>query len=198
MEPCHPDDLPFVHGRDIVPLRQHAPRFPNHRRARLLAAEDELRRQITRLDQVLIDAAAERRELLQQIQRLHDQLRPCYTGARGRRQRAVTLEEPLPPIAQRPTWLCGRALRAVCLAFLRRARRALTLRQLHVLLHRAGYAIASALPGKTLADALGHETDVGRAERVARATYTIAGGHRAQGDDDNDRADDPPSTLPDR
>ena len=43
-------------------------------------------------------------------------------------------------------------LRAICLAFLRRTRVATTLRQLHVLLHRAGYGIASAYPVKTLAD----------------------------------------------
>ena len=63
----------------------------------------------------------------------------------------------------------------MCLALLRTAQGALSLRQLHVLLHRAGYAIAHRTPVKALADALGHEADVGRARRVARGCYASTG-----------------------
>jgi hypothetical protein len=63
----------------------------------------------------------------------------------------------------------------VCLALLRSAQGALSLRQLHVLLHRTGYAIAHRAPVKALADALGHEADIGRARRVARGCYASVG-----------------------
>ena len=196
MQSHNPEEPFHVHGRDLVPLRQHSGRFSNHRRERLFAAEDDLRARIAELDQILVDATTERHRLLEEITRLHDELRPCYRGARGRRARAVNHEEPLPPIAERPTWLTGRALRAICLAFIRRAIGPLTLRQLHVLLHRAGYAIASAVPVKTLADALGHEVDVGRAVRVARGTYArTATGPRPQAARPDDG--EGPSTLPD-
>ena len=109
-----------------------------------------------------------------EIHAVHDELRPCYGGARGRRRRAVTDEEPLPPADDHAEWLSGRELRAICLSFLRRAAgRALTLRQLHCLLHRAGYAIAHYHPVKVLADALGHEADAGRVRRIRRATYGV-------------------------
>jgi hypothetical protein len=169
----HPDEPPFVHGRDLVPIRRNNLRYKDARREAIFAEEDELRRQLDQVDQALVDLTVERRRLLQQIEALHDQVRPCSEGARGRRARAVTHEEPLPPIAARPCWLIGRPLRAVCLAFLRRAPEPLTLRQLHVILHRCGYAIVSPVPVKTLADALGHETTAGRARRVRRGTYTV-------------------------
>ena len=104
---------------------------------------------------------------------------PIWKRCAGRRRRAVSHEEPLPPTAAKPMWLWGRELRAVCLALLRTAQGALSLRQLHVLLHRAGYAIAHRTPVKALADALGHEADVGRARRVARGCYAV---HRPRRD----------------
>ena len=149
--------------------------FPDWRQQRLLAREDRARARIAELDQQLVELSIERKELLAEIRAVHDELRPCYTSSRGRRRRAVTDEEPLPPVEPDAEQLCGRELRAVCLNLLQRARRALTLRQIHCLLHRVGYAVAHHLPAKVLADALGHEADAGRVERVRRATYQVVG-----------------------
>ena len=164
--------VPHVHGRDLVPLRISPRRFPDVRQQRLLAREDAAQARIAELDQQLVDLSIERKTLMAEIHAVHDELRPSYGGARGRRRRAVTDEEPLPPADDHAEWLSGRELRAICLSFLRRAAgRALTLRQLHCLLHRAGYAIAHYHPVKVLADALGHEADAGRVRRIRRATY---------------------------
>jgi hypothetical protein len=168
-----PPAVPYVHGRHLVPIRVVPRRVPDHRIEGLLAEEDDARARIDEIDAALVDLAAERRRLLERIRDLHHELRPPVTNVRGRRRRAVSHEESLPAIEGEPTWLSGRELRAVCLAFLRRTKVATTLRQLHVLLHRAGYGIASAYPVKTLADALGHETDAGRVARVRRATYQL-------------------------
>ena len=97
----------------------------------------------------------ERKRLLDALRSLHEQLRPSYGGCRGRRRRAVSHEEPLPPAHDDARWLSGRELRSICLAFLRTAGRAVTLRMLHVVLHRAGYAVDHPHPVKALADALG-------------------------------------------
>jgi hypothetical protein len=162
--------IPYVHGRDLLPIRRQR-RRPDARLQRLLEAEAHIRQEINDLDEVVVEASRRRRRLLEELGSLIDQIRPSCVGARGRRRRAVSHEEALPPTAKRPKLLSGRELRAVCLAFLRKAGSALTLRQLHALLHRAGYAIAHHHPVKALADALGHETDQGRAKRTARATY---------------------------
>ena len=180
--------LPSVRGRDLIPLRTGPRRFPNWRQQRLLAREDHARARIAELDRQLVELSIERKNLLAEIRSLHEELRPCYTAARGRRRRAVTDEEPLPPVDPDAEHLCGRELRAICLALLRRTREALTLRQLHCLLHRVGYAIAHRHPAKVLADALGHEADAGRVERVRRATYRAPGGAGGT---------DPPGGAPD-
>ena len=189
----HPDlpepRVPHVHGRDLVPLRVHARRFPDARQQHLFAREDAARARIAELDKQLVDLSIERKALMAEIHAVHDQLRPCYGRARGRRRRAVTDEEPLPPADEQAEWLSGRELRAICLSFLKRAGRALTLRQIHCLLHRAGYAVAHYHPVKALADALGHEADAGRVSRVRRATYATPG---VPPDDDLEPA------LPDR
>ena len=181
--------IPYVHGRHLVPIRAQPRTRPNHRIDGLLAEEDHARSRIEAIDQALVDLAAERRTLLERIRDLQHELRPPLTNLRGRRRRKVSHEEALPPVAAEPTWLSGRELRAICLAFLCRLRAPTTLRTLHVLLHRAGYAVASAYPAKTLADALGYETRAGRTARTARATYHII--HRAP------EPGPSPSTLPD-
>jgi chorismate mutase len=168
--------IPYVHGRDLVPIRVQPRKYPNPIHDTLFKEEDAVRRRIRELDQQVLDLAAERRALLRRIAYIHDELRPRCDGARGRRRRAVTHEEPLPPAAEDAVHLIGRALRAVCVALLREAGRALTLRELHVVLHRLGYFVAHPHPAKALADALGHEADAGRAIRVQRATYRAAGG----------------------
>ena len=174
-EPVFPDPrIPYVHGRDLVPIRTQPRRFRNVRHEQLFAEEDGIRRRIERIDRDLVDLADERKRLLDALRALHEQLRPSYGACRGRRRRAVSHEEPLPPAHDDAHWLSGRELRSICLAFLRTAGRAVTLRMLHVVLHRAGYAVDHSQPDKALADALGHEADVGRAVRVARGTYAAA------------------------
>jgi hypothetical protein len=173
---CPDPAIPYVHGRDLVPIRMQPRKYDNPIHRALFEQEDAVRKRIKELDEQVLALAAERRALLRRIQYIHDQLRPCWDGARGRRRRAISHEEALPPAAADATHLIGRALRAVCVALLRQASGPLTLRELHVLLHRLGYLVAHPHPAKALADALGHEADAGRVIRVERATYRAAGG----------------------
>jgi hypothetical protein len=191
-----PDDprIPYVHGRDLVPIRRQPQRYRDQRREHLFAREDDLRAAIDDVDRQLVELTERRRSLLDDLGSLHEELRPAWRGCAGRRRRAVSHEEPLPPTAETPVWLSGRELRAVCFALLSRAKRALSLRQLHVLIHRAGYAVSHEHPVKALADALGHEADVGRVLRIARGVYGRGGG---AGPSDTPNADPPLSALPD-
>jgi chorismate mutase len=180
----------YIHGRDLVPIRRlQDGRRVNRRIQRLLTQEDHLRDQIRQLDQQLLEIAAKRQQLLQQAKRLNDKIRPVFHECQGRRRRHVSHEEPLPPTTAKPTLISGRELRAICLVFLRQAGRALTLRDLHIQLHLAGYAIEHRHPAKALADALGHETDAQRCHRVKRGVYTVRSPAR--------RTDQPPVALPD-
>lgn len=170
-----PSGLPYVHGRDLVPIRRQPRTKPNARLDRLFAEEDQLRTEIRELDQHMLDLAARRQYLLQRVRAVHNEIRPVHAVCRGRRRRHVTCEEALPTIAEQPTLVIGRELRALCLVFLRQAARALSLRDLHAQLHRAGYAIRHAHPAKALADALGHEADRRRCTRVKRGVYAVTG-----------------------
>jgi chorismate mutase len=170
--PVPPDpEIPYVHGRDLVPIRTQPRTYENQRHQSLFKREDAARKRIKELDAQVLALAAERRELLHEIRAIHAELRPSYDGARGRRRRAISHEEAHPPPAPDAIPHSGRALRAVCLTLLHQAQRPLTLRELHVLLHRLGYLVAHDHPVKALADALGHEADAGRALRTRRATY---------------------------
>jgi hypothetical protein len=178
-DPLHDDAYEplsrYVHGRDLVPIRQRIDgRRVNFRLQRLIAQENQVREQVRQLDQQLLDLATKRQQLLEQAKRLNDAIRPVFHPCRGRRRRHVSHEQPLPPISPRPTLISGRELRAICLVFLGQANRALTLRDLHAQLHLAGYAIEHPQPAKALADALGHETDAQRCRRVKRGVYTVA------------------------
>jgi hypothetical protein len=170
-----PFGVPYVHGRDLVPIRRQPRTKPNPRLDRLFAEEDQLRDEIRQLDQQMLDLAARRQHLLQRVRAVHNEIRPIHAICRGRRRRHVTYEPGLPPIVERPTLVSGRELRALCLVFLRQAARALSLRDLHAQLHRAGYAVHHSHPAKALADALGHETDRRRCTRVKRGVYAVTG-----------------------
>jgi hypothetical protein len=180
--------IPYVHGRDLVPIRRQPRKYDNAIHRALFEEEDTVRRRINQLDQQVLDLSAERRQLLARIKHIHDELRPRSDGARGRRRRAVSHEELLPPAAEDAVRIVGRELRAICVILLRKAGRALTLRELHVLLHRLGYVVAHPHPAKALADALGHEADAGRAVRILRATYLAVG---PPPDDDRSERDEP-------
>jgi hypothetical protein len=166
-------EIPYVHGRDLVPIRHRATSKPNTRLELLFAEEDQLRDEIRDLDQQMLDLAARRQQVLQRVRKVHDQVRPVYSACRGRRRRQVTHEPPLPPVAEHPVLVIGRELRTLCLTFLRQAARALSLRSLHAQLHRAGYAVHHPHPAKALADALGHEADHRRCARVRRGVYAL-------------------------
>jgi hypothetical protein len=166
--------VPHIQGRDLVPIRRNPGLERNIRLQRLFAEEDDLRDEIQHIDQQMLDLAARRQQLLYRVSRVHDEVRPVYHGCRGRRRRRVSGEPPLPPVAENPTLVIGRELRAICLVFLHQAGRALSLRSLHAQVHRAGYAVAHAHPAKALADAMGHEVDANRCTRMRRGIYALA------------------------
>jgi hypothetical protein len=110
-----------------------------------------------------------------ELARLREQLWPADAGRgwRGFRRARVggpaPVGRPAPPALE----LRGRTLRHAALAVLLRARRPLTLPEIHRALHVGGYAIAGSTPVKTLADALGYEHSRGRARRVRRGVYEL-------------------------
>ena len=141
--------------RPRPPPRPHrvAPRTrPNHRIERLLAEEDHARQRIDTIDQALVDLATERRTLLERYRDLQHQLRPrSPTTAAGDAARSDTRNPS--PHRRRPDVAVGAGAAGDLPGVPAPQPSVTTLRQLHVLLHRAGYAIASAYPAKTLAEA---------------------------------------------
>jgi hypothetical protein len=59
------------------------------------------------------------------------------------------------------------------LAILARNDRPMKLVEIHRDLHLSGFAMKTRFPVKRLADALGYETNKGRAKRTERGTYTL-------------------------
>jgi hypothetical protein len=161
---------------DLPPTRQHGHLNPADR-ARLNARHQQLLDEIRAKDAVLAATAKERRRHLDELATIHDQLHPKTLWHRGRRPAPDRLTDPLPPLPENPTWLWGRRLRAVCLRLLHRCG-TLPLRQLHALLHLHGFGVAGDHPVKTLADALGHETEHGTTQRVARGRYRTTNDYR--------------------
>ena len=105
------------------------------------------------------------------------------------------------PRTARP--LVGKHLRSATLAILATNDRPMTLVEIHRELHLNGYAIASRFPVKRLADALGYETRLGRAQRVERGVVRdrpVESGHApASGQDPaTARARPRPSARPRR
>ena len=154
---------------ELPPTRQHGRLHPATR-ARLNARHQQLVNDVRATDAVLAAAAKERRRHLTELAEIHDELYPKTLWCRGRRPGPDRLTDPLPPLPADPTWLWGRRLRAVCLRLLHRCG-TLPLRQLHAMLHLHGFGVAGEHPVKTLADALGHETEHGTTQRVARGQY---------------------------
>jgi hypothetical protein len=110
-----------------------------------------------------------------ELARVRNALWPASNGRawRGFRRPRVGGPAPVGRPALPARELRGRALRYAALATLVRARRPLTLPEIHRALHVGGYAIAGATPVKTLADALAYEHHHGRARRVRRGTYEL-------------------------
>lgn len=173
--PFYPDpNIPYVHGRDLLPIRKIPIDKHNRRFAEAFAEEDALREEINQLDEQVVRLSARRRELLERIAKVHDRIRPRVVGMAGRRRRVISHDEPLPPASDDARYIVGCELRSICLGILARRRAVFSLRQIHVILHRVGYIIAHKHPVKALADALGHEADIGRAIRVKRGYYEAA------------------------
>lgn len=151
----------------VDPLRQERPLF-GQRRAHVEALEAEVRTKIHALDAELGQLYRERKLLVEQL-RSHERRLRVRLGRPGRRPAPDGSEE-LPPLPVDVTWLYGRRLRAVCLQLLVRLG-PMRLVELHRLLHRHHFAVASRHAVKALADALGYEADEGRARRIRRGTY---------------------------
>ncbi|MPY92536.1 MAG: hypothetical protein GEV08_05545 [Acidimicrobiia bacterium] len=160
----------------VVPTSQLRPLDPSVRAA-VEGQRTSLVVQLRAVDRSLAALAKERRRLLDRLAETTQRLVVPADWSRGRRPGMNTLEDPLSPLPEEPTWLFGRRLRAVSLRLLQRCG-VLPLRQLHALLHLHGFGVMGAHPVKALADALGHEADVGNALREARGRYRASPGYR--------------------
>ena len=158
-----------MNQRRVDPIRQQSPLIGHKRRA-LQHDYDQLNRQITELDQQISQLGRQRHQLHLQRRALHHRL--WINLAKLGRRAAPNGREAIPPAPHNATPLWGRRLRAHCRHILKQ-HGTLPLTELHAELHRTGYTIASQHPVKTLADALGHDTDQGHVERVTRGTYRL-------------------------
>lgn len=127
-------------------------------------------------DRELLALATRRRILLRELDEHRELLWPRLLFCRVARPPALD-HPPLPPAIADPIPIKGQQLRVTCLALLER-HGPQQLRDLHALLHVHGYVLFHHHPVKALADALGHETDAGRAQRIRRGVYALADGYR--------------------
>ena len=148
--------------------------LPRKVRIRYQVERDDLIHQLRGIDAELASLADERLAALSRLGNLRDTLWPVEPGCKGRRPPACE-HPPLPPARSTAIPLVGTCLRSTCRAILSQ-HGPLSLRDLHARLHAYGYRIAHRQPVKTLADALGYETRMGRTIRVARGTYSTAPG----------------------
>lgn len=162
----------LMHGRGQDPIRKRNP-IHGARRARAVAACDELLDEIETVDEQLALWAAHRRRLVAKLQEHRELILPKLIKLSGRRVMADG-NVYLVPVPDNVPALWGRRLRASCMKLLM-ASGTLTLTELHVLLHQHGLRIDSAHPVKALADAMAYECEQGRARRVARGVYAATG-----------------------
>jgi len=153
----------------IDPMSQQTRLF-GARRAAVEAACRRLQSELDQLDGEIAALARRRRELALSLRR--ERFRLLTTLQRKGRQPAVDGTVALPSLTADARFVSGRRLRAVCLALLHRFGTQ-PLKDLHVLLHRHGYAVAGRHPVQVLADTLGYELDRGRVRRVARGVYEL-------------------------
>ncbi len=148
--------------------REHPRLWPNHRRLVRLA-HDEDARTLSELDAELELLTARRRAY---VERLRTYRRRLYPGMRNRHHRRTQLahDPPMPPAPADATPVAGLELRRLAVSILD-AHGAVSLRELHGLIHRYGYRLASERPVQRLADAMAYEVRNGRAQRVDRGVY---------------------------
>lgn len=175
----HPDLPPPAPGRRTRPADSlgRAPTLDLRRasglnlwvRVERQTDRDALVHRLAQLDGRLEALSEERRAIVDALTDLRDELYPPVPWARGRRPPDLD-RSPLPPAPAGSQPLGGRDLRGTCLTILRR-HGALTLYELHGLLHRYGYLIASRRPVTALSDAMAYEVERQRARRVQRGVY---------------------------
>lgn len=142
-------------------------------RVELQTERDTLIHRLGQIDGRFRELTAERRAIVVELAALRDTLYPVVAWAKGRRPPEIDHAPILPAPHGAPT-LSGRELRSTCLAILRH-HGALTLIELHALLHRYGYLIGARRPVTALSDAMAYEVERGRARRVERGTYEATG-----------------------
>src|SRR5699024_6219871 len=122
---------------------------------------DALLHRLGQIDERLLSLSDERRGIVAALADIRDELYPVVPWCHGRRPPDLDAG-PLPPVAADATAISGRHLRATCLAILRR-HGPTSLRELHGLLHRYGYAVHAAHPVTCLSDAMAYEVEQRRA-----------------------------------
>lgn len=159
-------------SRRVDPIVGRRPIF-GRKRAALQQECDALARQLDELDHQLVEITQRRRDLADQLEANHRRLYRRLVD-RGRAPAADGAVQ-LPALPDDVRFLWGRRLRSTCRAILSRLGTA-TLVELHAMLHRLGYGVASRTPVKALADALGYDHDAGNVERLRRGTYRFPPG----------------------
>jgi hypothetical protein len=153
--------------RRVDPILQEGS-IGSRRRAELVAHCDELEDQLRQLDRQMDHLSQQRQSIADDLRRHRRRLFIRLTP--NGRQPSTDGRMQLPPVPHGAVQLWGRRLRRLCLALLHRLG-PLSLVELHAQIHRHRFAVGSLTPVKALADALGYETDAGRAQRVRRGTY---------------------------
>ena len=121
------------------------------------------------IDRRLRILAAERREVVDSLTALREELYPPVSWAHGRRPPDIDCP-PLPPAPDSAVTISGRDLRVTCLGILRR-HGPLPLPELHGLVHCYGYLVGARRPVTALSDAMAYEVERGRARRIERGRY---------------------------
>ncbi len=149
-------------------------RFLEHR------ADIEAERELLLAEKIELDAqqqvlAARMASINRRLHELRDELWPRSKYRMGWILKRPPIGGPpaIPPPAPDATPLSGAQLRYAALAIVHRARRAITLTEIHRAIVLGGYRIDSRTPVKALGDALGYEDRRGTAIRVERGTYRI-------------------------
>lgn len=143
-------------------------------RREIRARMQELVAEAEELEQEHQVRAARMGEIRRELTMLRDASVHIAPGVRPRFRKArvpgpAPVGRPAPPAVP----VRGRHLRYAALGVLLRARRPMTLPEIHRGLHAAGFAIDGWHPVKQLADALGWEHEKKRARRVARGVYEV-------------------------
>jgi hypothetical protein len=140
-------------------------------RLQLHIERDDLLTQLAALDHTINNHARQRRQMITHLDDLREQLWPRMQRVHPARPPNHN-QPPIPPAQPDALPLHGRHLRWICLALLAR-NGPLTLTELHTLIHAHGYTLTHPHRIKTLADALGYETRLGRCRRIQRGTYQL-------------------------